>query len=152
MRNEEELTLAQLSVVLLSKDVEDLTDEVVTVADNVERNSANITIMFEDVAAVQEDVATVQGDIVIVAEDVVTVKDDVATVQDNIIAVGEDVASLTLSDQQQAAQIQSLGTRGTWCGYQDVWSPRYDTITYDSLTFSDSNMNTGTPLNINTGI
>ena len=56
------------------------------------------------------------------------------------------------SDQHQAAQIQNHRTRGTWCGYKGgLWS-KVGTMTYDSLTFSDTNMEiTRTPLDINTG-
>ena len=69
------------------------------------------------------------------------------------------IESLTSSDQQQtveieslSSQIDSLGVRGHWSGHQDRWDP-VGTITYDHLTYSDSNMNiTGTPLDINTGI
>ena len=44
--------------------------------------------------------------------------------------------------------------RGHWCAAHnsDAWS-KVGTITYDRITFSDSNMNiTDTPLDINTGI
>ena len=59
---------------------------------------------------------------------------------------------LKKENEEQARQIKSLGTRGSWCGYQDRWEYK-GTITYDRLTFSYSNMEiTGTPLNINTGI
>ena len=44
-RNEEKITQAQSSVVLLSKDVEDLQDDVIVVAADVERNSADITTL-----------------------------------------------------------------------------------------------------------
>merc|ERR1711860_308493 len=70
-----------------------------------------------------------------------------------ITNVFEDVVSLITSYQQQEFQIESLGARGTWCGNQDGSWSKVGTITYDRLTYSDSNMNiTGTPLDINTGI
>ncbi len=103
-RNEEKITQAQSSVVLLSKDVEE--------------NSALIT---------------------------------------NVI---DDVVSLTSSDQQQTVQIESLssqidllGAMGHWCAARfNSWGA-VGTIPYDTITFSDSNLNiTGTPLDISTGI
>merc|ERR1711860_392085 len=70
-----------------------------------------------------------------------------------ITNVFEDVVSLITSYQQQEFQIESLGARGTWCGYQDGSWSKVGTITYDRLTYSDSNLNvTGTPLDIDTGI
>ena len=58
---------------------------------------------------------------------------------------------LKKENEEQARQIKSLGTRGSWCGYQDQWEYK-GTITYDRLT-SNSNMEiTGTPLDIYTGI
>ena len=111
MRNEEKITDNQSSVFLLSRDVDDLQDD-------VEENSANMTKVFEDVA----------------------------TVQDNVVVVAADV-------ERNSVDITTLATTGTWCGYQDYWSP-VGTINYDSLTFSASNnMNyAATPLDINTGI
>ena len=65
-----------------------------------------------------------------------------ADMERDIIRNGEKI------DQAQS----SVVLRGTWCGYQNYWDAASSTITYDSLTFSDSNMEmTGTPLDINTG-
>ena len=124
-RNEEKITQAQSSVVLLSKDVEDLQDDVV-------ENSALITNVFEDVVSL-------------------TSSDQQHTLQ---------IESLNSSYQKQAieieslsSQIDSLGARGHWCGYQYSWDTAYSIINYDKLTLSDSNMNiTGTPLDTKTGI
>jgi len=103
MRNEEKIIDNQSSVFLLSRDVEDLQED-------VEENSALIT---------------------------------------NVI---DDVVSLTSSNQQQTMQIESLGARSHWCGYQNLWTS-VGTITYNNIFFSDSNMNiTADPLDINTGI
>ena len=102
--------------------------------DQVERHSADITKIFEDVAAVQNEVTAVQ--------------EDVITVQGDVSSVATDVVSLTSSHQQ----LLPLGTRGIWCGYQDLWN-KFNIITYDNLIYSDSNMNiTDTPLDISTGI
>ena len=138
-RNEEKITQAQSSVVLLSKDVEDLQED-------VEENSANITKVFQDVAAVQGDVAAVQGDVASNQGDITEIQGDVAAVQNDVVEVAADVA-------RNSADITTLATFGTWCGYQDTWTTD-GTITYDRIKFSASNnMNyASTPLNINTGI
>ena len=96
-------------------------DNILSMAEGVERNSANIIEVFEDVSAVQDDV----------------------------VILADFVSS---SDQLQASQIKSLGTRGTWCGYKYGPWTSVGTIRYDQLTFADSNMEVnGTPLDINTG-
>jgi len=143
MRNEEKITDNQSSVVLLSHDVQDLQEEVDGVTEDVERNSADITKVFEDVSAVQDDVTEV-------FEDVVSLT---SSFQQQTI----QIESLTSSDQLQASQIQSLGTRGEWCSIRKndlgpAWTT-IGTITYDRLTFSNSNnIPTGTPLDISTGM
>lgn len=115
--------------------------------------------MKDDVSAVQNDVAAVQSDVAAVQDDVAAVQSDVVTVAENvernsalITNISVDVTSLTSSDQQQAAQITSLVTRGTWCAYKYRWNTSDSIITYEDLTYSDSNMNiTETPLDISTG-
>lgn len=64
----------------------------------------------------------------------------------------QDVVNLNASDQQLQTKIESLSTNGKWCAYRyGPWTTT-STITYDILTFSDTNMDiTGTPLDINTG-
>ena len=117
MRNEEKIIDNQSSVLLLSRDVDDLQED-------VEENSAIITKVVEDVTMIQG---------------------DVAAVQDDVIAVEGDV-------WRNSADISTLATTGTWCGYQDVWN-KVGTINYNSITFSASNnLNIAvTPLDINTG-
>ena len=69
----------------------------------------------------------------------------------------EDLAS---TDEQQGIMIEdniqrldTLSTRGRWCGYKYEWSTDNSIITYDSYFFTDTNMNvSGTPLDINSGI
>ena len=139
---------------LLTRDVEDLQEEV--------------DVVQGDVSAVQGDVATVQGDVAAVQDDIVSVAVDVEKNAANITKVFKDVVTLTSSDQQQTMQIESLtssdqqqtsmieslGTRGTWCSFKaGPWSTSNSIITYDYLTFSDSNMNISdvTPLDINSG-
>ena len=140
MRNEEKITDNQSSVFLLSRDVEE--------------NSANITKVFEDVAAVQGDVAAVQEDVEENSALITNVIDDVVSLTSSDQQQEFQIESLTSSDQQQTMKIKSLGARGHWCGYQNSWrSTDNSTITYDSIFYSDSNMNiTGSPLNNNTGI
>ena len=124
MRNEEKIIDNQSSVFLLSRDVDDLQDDVASVTEDVERNSANITNVLEDVAAVQGDVAALQDDVVAVADDV----------------------------ESNSAAITTLGVLGSWCATKNDWST-VGTITYDILTYSDSNNMeiTSTPLDINSG-
>ena len=119
MRNEEKITDNQSSVFLLSRDVDDLQDDVASVTEDVERNSANITNVLEDVAAVQGDVGALQDDVVAVADDV----------------------------ESNSAAITTLGVLGSWCATKNDWST-VGTITYDILTYSDSNNMeiTSTPL------
>ena len=84
-------------------------------------------------------------------DDVAAVQNDVTSVQNDVTAVQDDVTSMAADMERNSADITSLGVRGHWCGYQDYWST-VGTITYDSITYSDSNMNiTDTPLDINTG-
>ena len=151
IRNGEKITDNHSSMVLLSKDVDDLTAD-------VEKNSANITEVFEDVAAVQADVITVASDVEENSDLITNILDDVVSLTSSYQQQEFQIETLTSSDQQQtveieslSSQIDSLGARGHWCGYQHQWTT-VGTITYERLTFSDSNMNiTATPLDINTG-
>ena len=68
-----------------------------------------------------------------------------------MVSLTKKIESLTSSNQLQASQIQSLGTRGTWCAYKDYWN-KVGIISYDRLTFRSTNMHiTRVPLNTNTG-
>ena len=55
--------------------------------------------------------------------------------------------------EEQASQIKSLATRGSWCAYKNGPWTSVGTITYDRLSISDTNNMdiTGTPLDINSG-
>ena len=130
----------------ISANVEDLQRELIaeraknrdlnqTISDILEEmeNMKNIMVLLtKDVEDLQEEVDGVQG--------------DVAAVQDDVVAVAEDV-------ERNSADITTLATMGTWCGTKKEWYT-VGTITYDSITYSDSNnMNiAATPLDINTGI
>ena len=60
-----------------------------------------------------------------------------------------EIASLTSS----LTRLDSMATRGTWCAYQNGPVESTGRITYDRLTFSDTNMDiSGTPLRTSTGI
>ena len=69
--------------------------------------------------------------------------EEVKKLQDQI----DDSNNVLTSNSQK---LQTLGVHGKWCAFQD-YSTTLGTITYDRLTFSETNMNTGQPLNINTG-
>ena len=72
--------------------------------------------------------------------------------KDDVAAVQNDVTSMAAGVKRNSADITILGVMGHWCGYKFIWDT-VGTITYDSITYSDSNMNIpDTPLNINTGI
>ena len=106
-----------------------------TISDILEEmeNMKNIMVLLtKDVEDLREEVDGVQG--------------DVAAVQDDVVAVAEDV-------ERNSADITTLATMGTWCATKKEWYT-VGTITYDSITYSDSNnMNiAATPLDINTGI
>ncbi len=129
----------------LNQTISDILEEMEDMKENIMRNEEKIIDNKSSVVLLTKDVEDLQDEVIIVAEDVesLTSSDQQQTSQ---------IASLTSSDQQQTFQISSLATRGTWCGYQNYWNT-VGTITYDSLTFSNSNnmdLN-GTPLNMNTG-
>ena len=76
------------------------------------------------------------------------------------------IEDLVSSDQQQGIMIEdniqrldTLSTRGRWCGYQDSWSIDNSIIRYNHYNrynryfFTDTNMNVSmTPLDITTGM
>ena len=138
VRNEEKITQVQSSVALMSHDLDE-------VEDTVERNSAQITSVFEDVVSL-------------------TISDQQQGFQ--IEALTEDVKSLNSTDEQQEIMIEdniqrldTLSTRGRWCGYQDSWSIDNSIIRYNRYSrynryfFTDTNMDVSvTPLDINSGI
>ena len=91
---------------------------------------------------------------VLLSKDVEDLTEEVDGVQVDMGAVQDDVVAVAADVERNSADITTLGTMGHWCGEQDgPWST-VGTITYDSITYSDSNnMNiAATPLDINTGI
>ena len=129
----------------LNQTISDILEEMENMKRDISVNQLTMELLSNDVDDLTEDVTVVQ-------EDVVAMAVDVDRNSGNITNVAEDVLSLFSSDEQQAAQFELLGTRGTWCGYQvDSWN-KVGAITYNYTSFSDSNMNiTGTPLDTNTG-
>ena len=156
VRNEEKITQVQSSVVLLSHDLEgvedELTESISGVNSTAARNSAQITSMLEDLVSVTEGVTSLTEDVVTLTEDVMTLT---SSDQDQEIMI-EDLVS---SDQQQGIMIEdniqrldTLSTRGRWCGYQQGdWTTDNSIISYDSIFFADTNMDVSSPLDINTG-
>ena len=71
----------------------------------------------------------------------------------NIIAdMKNEMVELKEKISRNEEQIDYLGTRGFWCGFQNEWHTASSTITYDLLNFSGSNMKIAvTPLDIETG-
>ena len=92
-------------------------------------------------------------------------KEEMGDMKEDISRNEEQMASIITSmseerEQQEfqieslSSQIDSLGARGHWCATrtQDDWRTP-GTITYERITYSDSNMNiSALPLDINTGI
>ena len=158
----------------ISNNVEDLQRELI--AERIKNRDLNQTIsdilermedMEKNIMRNEEKIIDNQSSVLLLSRDVDDLQEDVATVQDDveensamIANVFDDLVSLTSSDQQQdvkieslSSQIDSLGARGHWCGYQKEWRSTVGTITYERLTYTDSNMNiTDNPLDINTGI
>ena len=140
MRNGEKITDNQSSVFLLTRDVEEVQEEV----DGVQ----------QDVAIIQDAIVSVAADVEKNSGLITEVSLDVESNSANIINVLEDMVSLTSSDQQQSTQLLSLSTRGMWCSSNlGPWNRGHSTITYNNLTIYDSNnMDINeTPLNISTG-
>ncbi len=121
-----------------------------TISDILER----IADMEMDIISNEEKITQAQSSVVLLSKDVDDLQEDVEENSALITNVIDDVVSLTSSDQQQTVQIESLGARGHWCAARTInsWNT-VGTITYDRITYSDSNMNiAATPLDINTGI
>ena len=105
-------------------------------------------------AAVQDDIVTVAVDVEKNAVNITKVSKDVVSLASSDQQQTMQIESLTSSDQHQASMIESLSTRGTWRSFKaGPWSTSNAIITYDHLTFTDSNINItgGTPLDINSG-
>ena len=92
-------------------------------------------------------------------EEMGDIKEKLAKTENKLAETEEKLAEMSEKTEQQESQIESLsfqidslGARGHWCGNKDSWYKDDSTITYDSIFYSDSNMNiTDTPLDIKTG-
>ena len=85
-------------------------------------------------------------------EEMGDMKDKLAETEEKLAEMSEKMEQQEFQIESLSSQIDSLGVRGHWCGEQDSWRT-VGTITYDTIYYSDSNMNiTDTPLDINTGI
>ena len=82
-----------------------------------------------------------------ILEEMEDMKKNILILQEDVVAVQDDVVSVAEEVEQQETEIRSLATRGTWCAIQpNDWTAE-GIISYENLTYSDSNMNvTGTPL------
>ena len=83
---------------------------------------------------------------------------EMADMKEYIESKEEKITHGSLSQQQKTMtediiqRLDTLSTRGRWCGYQDDWYPDNSVFSYIRMFFSDSNMNlTETPLDLNTG-
>ena len=128
------------------------------IADNSEAIAAN-TDSISNVATTLTDVISNVSNTL--TESISVVSSEVEGNSAQITSVIQDVASLTSSDQQQNIVIEgnimrldSLSTRGRWCGYQSSWNYQkgQSTILYEELYFSDTNMDVSpSPLSLLTG-
>ena len=77
-------------------------------------------------------------------EDIKNLKDEISN------QISNHTAKMTKFLEDVTTAVHGFGT---WCAEKGGPLPTLGTITYDSITYSDSNMNiTDTPLNITTGI
>ena len=111
-----------------------------TISDILER----MEDMEKNIMRNEEKITDNQSSVLLLSRDVDDLQEDVERNSANITKVSVDV-------EENVADITTLGTIGTWCATKFSWYT-VGTITYDGLTFSDSNMYvTETPLDINTG-
>ncbi|MCP4119630.1 MAG: hypothetical protein GY737_30365, partial [Desulfobacteraceae bacterium] len=124
----------------------DLNQTISDILEEMENMKRDISSNEGTISENQRKIDMVNGFVATMSEDVVSNRDDITVNQLKTELLTRDVGDL----QDDVAAVQSLGTRGTWCGYRYEWNTP-GIFTYQSLSFSDSNMNTGTPLDINTG-
>ena len=98
-------------------------------------------------------------------EKITQLSHDLDGVAEDVVSLTDDVVTLASSDQQEIKiedniqRLDTLSTRGRWCGYQDSWSIDNSIIRYNHYNrynryfFTDTNMNVSmTPLDITTGM
>ena len=87
------------------------------------------------------------------SHDLEGVEEDVDWNSATISSVAVEVVQQGFMIEENIQRLDTLSTRGRWCGYQDEWTADNSIITYDSYFFTDTNMNVSvTPLDITTGI
>ena len=96
----------------------------------------------------------------VISEDIKQLKENITSLDNKIIRNGEKITDnqssmllLTKDVEDLQEEVDGVSTRGHWCSFKNEWNAE-GTVTYDYLTFSDSNnMDYGeTPMNINSGI
>ena len=121
----------------ISDNVEDLQRELI--AERAKNRDLNQTI--SDILERMEDME----------KNIMRNEEKITDNQSSVFLLSRDVDDLQEDVERNSADITTLGTIGTWCATKFSWYT-VGTITYDGLTFSDSNMYvTETPLDINTG-
>ena len=136
----------------LNETIENILKEMADMKEHIVRNEEEITQVQSSVALMSHDLDDVENSVERNSAQITSVAEDVVSLTD-------DVVTLMSSDQQQETMIEdniqrldTLSTRGRWCGYQDDWYPDNSVFSYIRMFFSDSNMNlTETPLDLNTG-
>ena len=65
----------------------------------------------------------------------------------------QTISDILVDMKDMKKKIESLGTRGSWCGFlENHWRTNDGTITYDHLSYSDTNMKiSGPALDIKSG-
>ena len=129
-------------------------------------DSVNVEDILRELRACRQKNRNLNETIDNILEEMADMKDYIVRNEQKITSVAEDVVSLTddvvtlmSSDEQQEIMIEdnvqrldTLSTRGRWCGYKYDWSTANSIISYDSITFEETNLNVSvTPLDINTG-
>ena len=130
-------------------------------------NSVNVEEILRELRECRQKNRNLNETIDNILEEMADMKDYIVRNEQKITSVAEDVVSLTddvvtlmSSDEQQEIMIEdnvqrldTLSTRGRWCGYKEDWVTDHSIITYDRYFFTDTNMDVSvTPLDITTGI
>ena len=130
-------------------------------------NSVNVEEILRELRECRQKNRNLNETIDNILEEMADMKDYIVRNEQKITSVAEDVLSLTddvvtlmSSDEQQEIMIEdnvqrldTLSTRGRWCGYKEDWVTDHSIITYDRYFFTDTNMDVSvTPLDITTGI
>ena len=82
-----------------------------------------IDSILEEMADMKEYIVRNEQKITSVAEDVVSLTDDVVTLMSS-----DEQQGIMIEDNIQ--RLDTLSTRGRWCGYQDVWDSGWSYISY----------------------